>query len=147
MQMTKWRSELIMLGLFLLIALVGGLTARSCVGEQQKQRAVELKKLAEEIAPYPGAKANGDKVVFKTDVVYFFTYYLTPDDFNQVKEFYDQQLKAKGWTRVESPPSVLVGPPDWRRYRKGDYAIVVERDDNGRPDYFDITFEWNPGQR
>lgn len=136
-----------MLGVFLLMALVAGLTTRSCVGERQKQRASELRKLAEETAPYPRARANGDKLVFKTDVVYLFTYYLTQDDFERVKEFYDRQLIAKGWARVESPPSALVGPPDWRRYRKGDDAIVVERDDNGRPDYFDVTFEWNPGQR
>lgn len=144
--MTKLRSELITLGMFVLIALITGTASRSCVSEQQKQRAVELKNVAAEIAPYPRARAKSDKLVFKTDVVYFFTYYLTPDDFNQVKEFYDQQLIAKGWTRMESPPSILVGPPDWRRYRKGDYVVVVERDDNGRPEYFDVTFEWNPGQ-
>jgi hypothetical protein len=145
--MNKWKSELIMLGVFLLIALVGGLTTRSCVGPQERQQAVELKKLASETAPYPRAKANGEKIVFKSEIVYFSTYYTTHDDFNQVKEFYDQQLKTKGWTRVESPPSIFVGEPDWRRYRKGDYVIVVERDDNGRPNYFDVTFEWNPGKQ
>lgn len=144
--MTKRNSEFITLAVFLLIALVGGLTAGSCVGEHQRQRALELKKIATEIAPYPRARANGDKVVFKTELVYLFTYYETQDDFNQVKKFYDQQLTAKGWAIAESQPSLLLGPPDWRRYRKGDYAIVVERDDNGRPDYFDVAFEWNPGQ-
>ena len=145
--MTKWQSEMIALAVLLLIALVGGLTARSCIGEPQKQRGLELQKVAAEIAPYPRARANGDKVVFKSELVYLFTYYETQDDFDQVKKFYDQQLTAKGWAIVESPPSLLVGPPDWRRYRKGDYAIVVERDDNGRRDYFDVAFEWNPRQR
>jgi hypothetical protein len=140
--MNKWRSELIALGLFLLIALIAGLTHDSCVSEQQKQRAVELKKLAAEIAPYPAAKAKGDKVIFKTEVIYFATYYSTPDDFKQVKEFYDQELKAKGWARVPSPTSNY-DPPDWRRYRKGDYAVMVAHGDNV---YFDVTFEWNPGQ-
>lgn len=134
-----------MLGVFLLIALVGGLTARSCVTDQQMQRASELRRIAGEIAPYPGARANGDRVAFKTELVYFFTYYTTQDDFSHVREFYDQQLKAKGWTRVESPPSILVGPPGWRRYRKGDYVIVVERDER-QQDHFDLAFEWNPGQ-
>jgi hypothetical protein len=144
--MAKWRSELIMLGLFLLMAIVGGLTARSCTSEQQKQQALKLKKIASEIAPYPRARNNGEKVVYKSELIYFSTYYTTADDFNQVKEFYDQQLTTTGWARVETPPSIIVGPPDWRRYRKGDYAIVVERDDNGQSDYFDVTFEWNPGQ-
>lgn len=144
--MTTRQSVIIQLGLLLLIALLGSLLSPSCVTEREKQKALELKQLAGEIAPYPQAKVTGDKVVYKTEVVYFFTYYESPDNFNQVREFYDQQLKAKGWTRVESPPSILVGPPDWRRYRKGDYAIVVERDDNGQRDYFDVTFEWNPGQ-
>jgi hypothetical protein len=143
--MTTRQSVIIQLGLLLLIALVGSLLSRSCVTEREKQKAVELKKVAREIGPYPGAKATGDKVVYKTELIYLFTYYESKDDFNQVKEFYDQQLKAKGWTRVETPPSILVGPPDWRRYRKGDYVVVVERDDNGQRDYFDVTFEWNPG--
>lgn len=143
--MKNWRSGLIGFGLLLLIAVIAGLTYPSCVSEQQKQRAAELKRVAGEITPYPRAKANGDQVVFKTDVVYFFTYYLSQDDFDQVKEFYDQQLKAKGWTMVETPPSIIVGPPDSRKYRKGDYMVVVERDDNGRKEYFDVTFEWNPG--
>jgi hypothetical protein len=142
--MNKWRSELIALGLFLLIALIVGLTHDSCVSDQQKQRAVELKKLATEIAPYPAAKANGDKVIFK-DVVYFATYYSTPDGFNQVKDFYDQELKAKGWARVPSPTSNY-DPPDWRRYRKGDYAVMVAQGDKDQSVHFDVTFEWNPGQ-
>lgn len=140
------RSEFIKLGLFLLIALVGSLTTRSCVGDREKQQALELKRLANDIPPYPQARANGDKVVFKSELVYFFAHYVTRDDFNQVKEFYDQQLKAKGWTRVESPPSIVLGPTDWRRYRKGDYAIVVEGNDS-QPDHFDLVFEWNPGQK
>jgi hypothetical protein len=140
------RSEFIKLGLFLLIAMVGGLTARSCAGDQEHHQALELKKLANAIAPYPQARANGDKVVFKSELVYYFTYYVTQDDFNQVKEFYDQPLKAKGWAKVESPPSIFLGPTDWRRYTKGDYAIVLERDDS-QPDHFDLVLEWNPGQK
>jgi hypothetical protein len=143
--MTKWRSELIMLGLFMLMALVGALTARSCVGEQEKQQSLELKKLASEIAPYPRATANGDRVVFKTGLVYLFVYFTTQDDFSEVRAFYDQQLTAKGWTKKESPPSFLGEPPGWRRYRKGDYVIVVERDER-HSDHFDLAFEWNPGQ-
>jgi len=40
-----------MLGFFLLMAIVGGLTARSCTSQQQKQQALKLKKMASEIAP------------------------------------------------------------------------------------------------
>lgn len=42
-----------MLGVFLLMALVAGLTTRSCVGERQKQRASELRKLAERLRLIP----------------------------------------------------------------------------------------------
>ena len=137
------RQIILKIGCLLLVGLAGGIPARSCVGEQQKTRALELRRLANEIAAYPEAKATGEKVVFKSSIVYFFNYYETADDFTKVKVFYHSQLEAKGWTKTETPPSIFVGAPSWISYRKGDYVITIERDDN-RADHFDVVFEWNP---
>lgn len=124
------------------LALIGG----SCTGDvEENEHVIELRKIANQTPLYPGFQKTGEKVVLKSSMVYFNTYYQSRAQFSDIKKFYDRVLAEKGWGPPQQPgPSIFVpGDANSVRYRRGDYVIVVEQDERRR-DNFDIVFEWDP---
>jgi len=111
-------------------------------GDSSKQYVPELKKISQEIPPYPNSQKTGEKVVLKRNMAYFFTWYKSNAAFEDVKSFYQRELPARGWLLKRPCNRYFEQDIHCADYQRGDYFIAVESDTGS--DSFSIVFTWDP---
>ena len=125
-------------GLVLLVVAFVGL--QGCRTAEQSAKLEELQALAQEVPRFPDFKQVHYQDISKSGMALVTYYYQSPSNFDQVTEFYTKELPAKGWT-LEQQEGWWSEKGSPITFRKGNYKIVVTRDDIMRWQYT-IDFSW-----
>jgi hypothetical protein len=67
--------------------------------------------------------------------------YESYNEFNEIRQYYNQLLVPQGWTAEVPPPSIIVGEQKYVYYKRGEYSIGLMQD-NSEPNRFGLVFEW-----
>jgi len=113
-------------GLVLLVAAFVGF--QSCRTEGQRARIAELQTLAQELPKFPNFKQVHYADISKSGIAVVSYYYKSAAAFERVKEFYRKELSARGWTE-EKQEGWWIDSSSPITFRKGNYKIVLTRDD------------------
>jgi hypothetical protein len=111
--------------LLLAVALIG---SQSCRTADQRARIAELQGLAQELPKFPDFKQVRYEDISKPGIAIVTYYYKSPTGYASVKEFYRQELSARGWTE-EKQEGWFVDSDSPATFQKGNYKIILTRDD------------------
>lgn len=126
----------------ILVLLLGFMS--SCAGDEEKKQVGELRRIESQTPVFPGFQRADEKVVIKPGAVWLFCFYDASAKFADVKKFYDDALPEKGWgPPMQPPPSIFGGETNWVSYKRGDYQVIIEKDES-RDDRFHLVFKWLP---
>jgi hypothetical protein len=121
----------------LVVAFIG---FHGCRTANQRARIAELQALAQEIPAFPDFKQVHYEDISKSGAAVVTYYYQSAAAFENVKEFYTKELSARGWT-AEKQEGLWVDSSSPSTFRKGNYKIVLTRDDILMWQYT-IDFSW-----
>lgn len=85
-----------------------GILALYTERKENERYVPELRQIAEQTPLYPGFQKLSEKIVLKSSMVYFFTYYKSDAQFSDVKKFYDSVLTERGWGPLYRTPSIYL---------------------------------------